>query len=184
MGNIEERKFILCPTVADYDLSHLIVECHSCTGLSAACCNHNSFGGDMYQTGRRCCPFTRLVFTDGACSNNGLEGAKAGLGITIGSAEEYCWSIPVDDAVDPGAARTNQRAELLAAIEGLKKLEEVRQFTEDHGPSPRGSHPNQTHRDEYVVVTDSEYVVKGITEWFPTWRVGPYCHARQTYSLS
>ena len=66
------------------------------------------------------------------------------------------------DAVDPDAVRTNQRAELLAAIEGLKKLEENR-FEPVH---------------TCIVITDSAYVVKGITEWFPTWRVGPHCRTR------
>jgi len=74
----------------------------------------------------------------------------------------------VTDAVDPAAPRTNQRAELLAAIEGLKKLEEDR-FEEEHHTSTTRVHPKEKHR-EYIVVTDSEYVVKGITEWFPTWR--------------
>ena len=175
MGVIEQRKFTLCPTEADYEFSLLFVECEFCSRLFASCCIHKSYGGDLYRTeleGGRCCHFSKLVFTDGACSNNGLDGAKGGLGITIGVSEEYCWSTPVTDAVDPSAAaRTNQRAELLAAIEGLKKLED--RFREDHHTST-GYIPKQKRR-EYIVVSDSEYVVKGITEWFPTWRVGPYC---------
>ena len=176
MGVIEQRKFTVCPSEADYDFSLLFVECDFCGRLFASCCTHKSYGGDLYRTeleGGRCCHFSELVFTDGACSNNGLDGAKAGLGITIGVSEEYCWSIPVTDAVDPAAARTNQRAELLAAIEGLKKLD---RFKEDHHTSATRVHPKQSR--EYIVVTDSEYVVKGITEWFPTWRVGPYCRTR------
>ena len=78
--------------------------------------------------------------------------------LPLASSKEDCWNITVDDTVDPGAARTNQRAELLAAIAGLNKLKES--YEEDRG--------------EYIVVTDSEYVVKGITEWFPTWRVRLY----------
>ncbi len=49
-----------------------------------------------------------MVFTDGACSNNGTV-AKAGLGITLGG--EHSWSIPVDDARAP-QTKPNQRAEL------------------------------------------------------------------------
>lgn len=80
--------------------------------------------------------------------------------------DEYSWSIPVDDTVDPGP-RTNQRAELLAAIEGLKKLHEC---NERHKKSAM-RHKDKDDDRLYIVVTDSEYVVKGITEWFPTWRV-------------
>lgn len=71
----------------------------------------------------------------------------------MGRDDKHSWSIPVDDDIDPGVPRTSQRAELLAAIEGLKKLHNVA-------------------RNNMVVVSDSEYVVKGITEWFPSWRVG------------
>jgi ribonuclease HI len=125
-GN-KQRKFTFCPTLANYEISHLIVECADCHRLFAACCLHQSFGSDWYQSGEgRCCHLYQLAFTDGACSNNGWDGAKAGMGIIIGSdIEQHSWSIPVDDAVDPGAARTNQSAELLAVIEGLKKLEEA-----------------------------------------------------------
>ena len=85
--------------------------------------------------------------------------------------EEYSWSVSVDDTIDPDAPRTSQRAELLAALEGLKKLHK---FSIDEDP---GAHAKlmRRHKAEgdphYIVVTDSEYVVKGITEWFPSWRV-------------
>jgi ribonuclease HI len=97
--------------------------------------------------------------------------------MTIGDDEQYCWSIIVDDAVDPDGPRTNQRAEVLAAIEGLKLLDAVNQLQAIHKAMGQGdSHhkPASRHTDgprTYIVVADSEYVVKGITEWFPTWRV-------------
>lgn len=105
------------------------------------------------------------------------------MGITIGSNVEHSWIIPVGDAVDPGAARTNQRAELLAAIGGLKKLEEAYPFEGHHGTI--AAHPKQQQsQDAYIIVTDSEYVVNGITAWFPTWRVRLCCHAHYTYSFN
>ena len=124
------------------------------------------------------CHHFQLVFVDGACSNNGRDNAKAGLGITIGNDEEYCWSIAVEDAVDPDGPRINQRAELLAAIEGLKQLDNVNRIQAIYKATGKGdSHYKlaRRHTDDqrstYIVVADSEYVVKGITEWFPTWRV-------------
>ena len=175
--NIEQRKFTLCPSMVDYEFSHLIVKCHLCARFFAACCLHKSFGGDLYQDKRPCCHHSQVVFTDGACSDNGRDNAKAGLGITIGTEEEFCWSIAVDDAVDPDAAQTSQRAELLAAIEGLKKLEERHETYYTAATDPK-----QEDRNEYVVSTDSEYVVKGITEWFPAWRVSPSLWSYYTLS--
>jgi ribonuclease HI len=122
--NIEERKFSFCPSLSELDLNNLIVECPKCTRLFAACCPDGSFGGDMYDPDKPLCHYFQLVFTDGACSKNGQgDAAKAGLGIVISDVDLF-WSIAVDDTLDT-APRTSQRAELLAAIEGLKKLELV-----------------------------------------------------------
>ncbi len=154
--NIEQRKFTFCPTLTTHPLDRLIVECSFCGRFFAACCQHD------------CCHHFRLVFTDGACSNNGKVYAKAGLGISMGG-DEYSWSIPVDDAIDHRGPRTNQRAELLAAIEGLKKLHQLSSAEGDHEKLARRHKAKDP--SEYIVVTDSEYVTKGITEWFPVWRV-------------
>jgi len=164
--------------LAGYDLEHLITQCPVCTRFFAACCPDKTFGGDWALPNEIPCHHFQLVFIDGACSNNGRDDAKAGLGMTIGDDEEYCWSIAVEDAVDPDGPRTNQRAELLAAIEGLKQLDDVNRIQPIYEAMGKGdSHhkPARRHTDDpnstYIVVADSEYVVKGITEWFPTWRV-------------
>lgn len=164
--------------LASYDLNYLVVQCPSCTRFFAACCLHGSLGGDLTPPKGELCHHHQVVFIDGACSNNGRDGARAGIGITIGEDEEYCWSVAVDDMVDPDAPRTNQRAELLAGIEGLKKLEERYRIEEIYkalGDQDDHHRPTRCHKDEprstYIIVTDSEYVVKGITEWLPTWRV-------------
>jgi ribonuclease HI len=117
------------------------------------------------------CHLVRFVFTDGACSNNGQDCAKAGLGIAIGD-DGFSWSIAVDDTMDSGP-RTSQRAELLAAIKGLKKLKEVNHSCLDveYASEENSTIAKQDHRATFIVVTDSEYVVKGITEWFPSWQV-------------
>ena len=176
--NIEQRKFTFCPTIAGYDLEHLITQCPVCTCFFAACCADGTFGGDLALPNKKPCHHFQLVFIDGACSNNGRDNARAGLGITIGDDKEYCWSIAVEDSVDPDGPRTNQRAELLAAIEGLKKLEGVNRILAIYEAMEKGDSHHKAarrHTDEprstYIVAADSEYVVKGITEWLPTWRV-------------
>ena len=177
-SNIEQRKFTFCPTLAGYDLENLITQCPSCARFFAACCPHGFFGGDLALPNEDSCHHLQLVFIDGACSNNGQDDAKAGLGMTIGDDEEHCWSIAVQEALDPDGPRTNQRAELLAAIEGLKKLQNVNRIEainealgkgDSHHKSAR-RHTDNPH-STYIVASDSEYVVKGITEWLPAWRV-------------
>ncbi|KAG6817271.1 hypothetical protein H0H87_010932 [Tephrocybe sp. NHM501043] len=111
--------------------------------------------------------------TDGACSNNSRYSATSGLGVVIGAdgAENHQWSIPVNCRLDGHAPRIRQRTELLAALEDLKKLHKAYEkyppynghgyeMVDDHGSS----------RPTLVVATDSEYVVKGMSEWFPNWR--------------
>ena len=133
----------------------------------------------MYDPDVTVCHHVQLVFTDGACSNNGESYAVAGLGIVVGDGE-LSWSITVDDTMDSAnAPRTSQRAELLAAINGLKKLKEVhhcyldmeKEVNPKKSAARRRARAKEDHSATYVVVTDSEYVVKGITEWFPAWRV-------------
>jgi len=105
-----------------------------------------------------------VVFTDGACSRNGFDGAVSGIGGTYGNDVDYQWSIPVDERIDSTPIRTNQRAELLAAIEGVRRLGD---FLE----SKVEENPPLNPRSVMVVATDSEYVCKGVTEWMPKWKV-------------
>ncbi|KIM47242.1 hypothetical protein M413DRAFT_271663 [Hebeloma cylindrosporum] len=179
ISNIEQRKFTFCPTLAGYNVKYLTTQCPQCTRFFAACCPHQSFGAERALPDQKTCHHFQLVFIDGACSDNGQAGAKAGLGITIGDGEEYRWSIAVDDMVDPHGPRTNQRAEILAAIAGLQQLEEVNRLHaiyealgkgDSHHMAARARRHTDEPRATYIVVADSEYVVKGITEWFPTWR--------------
>ncbi len=149
--------------IAGFPLDRLIVECN-CGRSFPACCRHQFYDGDLHEGEDFPCHDFQLVFTDGACSNNGMVNAKAGLGITLGGGK-YSWSIPVDDTIDLRHPRTNQRAELLAAIEGLKKLYDV-----DHRGYKKCAMRHMS-KDAYILVTDSEYVTKGITEWLPAWRV-------------
>ncbi len=85
--------------------------------------------------------FVRL-FTDGACSGNPGPGGWA-----------YILSHPssgqVRDASGAEPATTNNRMELTAVIQGLQALKV---------PS------------EVEVVTDSQYVTKGLGEWMPKWK--------------
>lgn len=87
-----------------------------------------------------------IVYTDGACSNNGRsQGARAGIGVHVPGDESNNISRPLE------GRQTNQRAEILAAKAGVD-------FARDQG------YTNVTVR------TDSEYVRNGIESWLPNWR--------------
>ncbi|WOJ95873.1 ribonuclease HI [Congregibacter brevis] len=80
------------------------------------------------------------LFTDGACRGNPGPGGWGAL-LSYGKNERELYGAAADT--------TNNRMELSAAIEGLAALSEPCEVT---------------------LVTDSTYVMKGITEWLPNWK--------------
>ncbi|KAG6873600.1 hypothetical protein C0995_013973 [Termitomyces sp. Mi166 len=155
---IISRRLVFCPRLSAFTTSELILTCDYCWCFAVYCCQHSGLSKSLS------CHHYRLAFTDGACLNNGSINAKAGLDIAIGKSGRGIdqWAIPVTENMDVNQPRTSQRAELLAAIEGIKKLD-----AEDERPRCRLSREDTP---EWVIATDSEYVVKGMTEWYPAWR--------------
>ncbi|KAK0240664.1 ribonuclease H-like domain-containing protein [Armillaria nabsnona] len=171
---IVDRNFILDPNVGPRRARELTTQCSLCRRYFAACFWAGSYHGPI--VGLPCHNY-RLVFTDGACSNNGYANATSGMGIVMGSVgSEYRWSIPIDDSVDPGSPRTSQRAELLAAIHGLSLIHK-----EEMDMMPRfGKHPDNSslaHRN-LIIVTDSQYVAEGMTAWLPRWKNNSWLNSR------
>ena len=81
-----------------------------------------------------------VIHTDGACRGNPGPGGWGALLVWNGTERELSGSEP---------ATTNNRMELTAAIMGLAALKRPTQLT---------------------LQTDSQYVIKGITEWLPSWK--------------
>ena len=86
-----------------------------------------------------------IAYTDGACSGNPGPGGWGALlqakdGVTVVKERELKGGEP---------ATTNNRMELLAAINALESL---------------------TRRTEITIVTDSNYVKNGITSWIFGWK--------------
>lgn len=113
------------------------------------------------------CHHYELIFTDGACRSNGRYHATSGIGIAIGETPDLQWSIPIDDSIDPYGKRTNQRAEVLAAIEGIKRMVAHRQEQDDHMDVDEETHQKKA----WIIASDSEYLVSSMVEWFPGWKV-------------
>jgi ribonuclease HI len=81
-----------------------------------------------------------VAYTDGACSGNPGPGGWAAVIVNDGEREEISGGAP---------ATTNNRMELTAVIEALRRV-------------PAGA--------PVTVVTDSQYVLKGMTSWVAGWR--------------
>ena len=102
-------------------------------------------------------PSQVLIYTDGACLDNGNANAKAGWAFVFrpssrGVSEEV--SAPLEKRGPTGEEhqQTSNRAELRAVIGALR-------FRVWSGEGFR----------EIVIATDSEYVVNGVTEWVRGW---------------
>ncbi|KAL8708839.1 MAG: hypothetical protein Q9220_006295 [cf. Caloplaca sp. 1 TL-2023] len=155
------RKMVFCPRLEEFSTKELIRSCEACDGFLVYCCNCSKrYGQDGYRNGHPCHHF-RLIFTDGACRSNGQTDATAGLGVAVGRGDSRQISKPITTAIDSGR-RTSQRAELLAAVVGVQWIT----VEQEH----RGDSRNIGPPDSWVIATDSEYVVKGVTEWLPTWK--------------
>jgi ribonuclease HI len=96
------------------------------------------------------------IYTDGGCSGNPGPGAWAF--VIIG----HTFQGPGVLAEGSGgeAATTNNRMELLAVINALEKLKELRAAS-----SAPAALKNNT-----AVFTDSQYVQKGMDEWLDGWK--------------
>jgi ribonuclease HI len=88
------------------------------------------------------------IFTDGACSNNGRPGAKAGYACWFPDHRELSASF----RVPANQSQTNQRAELSAIHHSILILDE-------------GGY----HDEDIIIYTDSEYSMNCLTKWITGW---------------
>lgn len=167
-GIIYDRRLVLCPTTADWSVPELVRECPECTDFLLHCSACNNKLRDLPQSRRpgKPCHHFRIIFTDGACINNGRPEATAGVGVAYGNKDGSQMSMPITDLTDKFVLRSNQRAEIYAAKLGLEFLAEA-----DRINSKKPSDKRQDESKAWIIATDSEYVVKGMTEWLPTWKV-------------
>lgn len=161
---IQNRSMTICENlVSILDTGNLYRACEDCEQFFCVCCAHTTVKDDLTLEFDACHHYP-VVFVDGACSRNGRRGAVSGIGGTFGEHPEMQWSIPIDERVDSNPNRTNQRAELLGAIEGVNRVGDfILSFLDNVRPENKPI--------DLAVATDSEYVCKGVTEWMPKWKV-------------
>ena len=101
------------------------------------------------------------VFTDGACSNNGNNGAKAGIGVHFGKKDPRNVSRKIT------GKQTNNRAELLAILEVFKILK------------------NEIKMNKQVnIYTDSQYSIDALTNWSINWEKNDWKKKNKTEILN
>ncbi|XP_030626399.1 ribonuclease H1 [Chanos chanos] len=86
-----------------------------------------------------------VVYTDGCCTGNGRDGARAGIGVYWGQDH------PLNVAERLQGRQTNQRAELQAACKALEQAREM-------------------NIKKLALYTDSMFTINGITKWVKTWK--------------
>jgi len=90
-----------------------------------------------------------IIYTDGACKNNGSQKARAGIGVHF--SENNKISIPDISERLIYKKQTNNAAELMAILKSLEKCVEYNIY------------------QKIYIYTDSDYSMKCITLWYPEW---------------
>ncbi|XP_060773928.1 ribonuclease H1 [Neoarius graeffei] len=90
-----------------------------------------------------------VVYTDGCCTKNGRNGARAGIGVYWGPDH------PLNVSERLSGRQTNQRAELQAACRALEQARDM-------------------DIKKLVLYTDSKFTINGITSWIKTWKVNSW----------
>ena len=86
------------------------------------------------------------VYTDGACPNNGQQGAKAGLGVWWGHGHSLNLSARVT-----GSKQTNNAGEIQAVIMAITQAASV-------------------EVKRLQINTDSQFVINSVTQWMKGWK--------------
>ena len=89
------------------------------------------------------------VYTDGSCTYNGQKNAKASYAYYFPDHKEHSGAGRVPD----DHPQTNNRGELMAILEAIKKVEQVFPASEI----------------ELQIYTDSQYCKNCLTIWYPKW---------------
>ncbi|XP_015280856.1 PREDICTED: ribonuclease H1 [Gekko japonicus] len=86
-----------------------------------------------------------VVYTDGCCSSNGRQKARAGTGVYWGPGH------PLNSSERLPGRQTNQRAEIHAACKAIEQAK-------------------SRNIKKLAIYTDSKFTINGITNWVPNWQ--------------
>lgn len=105
-----------------------------------------------------------VIAIDGACSNNGTDEARSVIGVYHGYNNDFNISYTLD-RLD---RHTNQIAELEACARALSDAIIIQAEWEMADDCLKA----------IVIKSDSEYVVRGLTEWLPKWKKNGWKNAK------
>lgn len=113
------------------------------------------------------------IYTDGSSRGNPGRGGWAAVIITegLGQRVEGKEAYAEDQVIELGGREnmtTNNRMELMGAIEGLRHVSSSSFFVREESESERPT-TNEERLTSVEVCTDSQYVKKGMTEWIDGW---------------
>ena len=108
---------------------------------------------------------TIIIYTDGACKNNGSKDkiVSAGVGIHF-SLNNYIQMQDISQKLDIDIP-TNNKAELIAILFALQEC-----------------HKNNI-KDKIVIYTDSQYCIDAITKWYDQWLKNGNLNTKKMYHL-
>ncbi|KFZ67616.1 Ribonuclease H1, partial [Podiceps cristatus] len=86
-----------------------------------------------------------VVYTDGCCSGNGRNRARAGIGVYWGPGH------PLNTSERLPGRQTNQRAEIYAACKAIEQAK-------------------SQNIKKLIIYTDSKFTINGITSWIDNWK--------------
>ncbi|NXY50579.1 RNH1 Ribonuclease, partial [Ceuthmochares aereus] len=86
-----------------------------------------------------------VVYTDGCCSGNGRNRARAGIGVYWGPGH------PLNTSERLPGRQTNQRAEIHAACKAIEQAK-------------------SQNIKKLIIYTDSQFTINGITSWVDNWK--------------
>jgi ribonuclease HI len=104
-----------------------------------------------------------IIYTDGACRNNGSQKATAGIGVYFSDQNKLKLDNISERLVYQN--QTNNAAELMAILKALEKCKE------------------NNIKKKIVIYTDSDYSMKCITVWYCEWVKNNKCDKRKNIDL-
>jgi len=104
-----------------------------------------------------------IIYTDGACKNNGSKNARAGIGVYFSNRND----IKINDISEKLLCEnpTNNKAELTAILKALQKCQE------------------KDIKQNIIIYTDSDYCIKCITFWYPEWIKQPNFNKKKNINI-
>ncbi|GLA29718.1 hypothetical protein ACMYSQ_003305 [Aspergillus niger] len=116
-------------------------------------------------------PGSIVIAIDGACRNNGRYGTRASIGVYHGP--DHGWNESA--RLSPELRQTNQVAELVACERALIYACIIQEHWDDIAEEIE---TGKERLYTVVVKSDSEYVVRGMTEWIYKWKANGWVNAK------